>query len=351
MGPDVKRDALGRIFKIEKQLGRGDEFEIISHFSDGGLRVARFHHEECDGFGALLKESRAWSGAELVIPLFRWKARTQVSRRISGVLGFLSDVLPSKTRWKHLDETSVYSPRHLAWMVLSRESTQQLIQSARSRKVSLNSLLMFVFNDVIARVLLNDRETRLRWLFPVNMRMNIAEANSTANHTSSIGLSFARADSIERIDASLKLALNPWRALLTHRLAHLVARLTDRALIWLAKKRGTTNFWIGSFSNLGVWNFPAADAEPRWPIALSIAPPAGSPCFPVGVGVITWQGHLSVSLRLHPALVRGDEPLSDEILTAVSERLSQLVSQQLTFERSSIRGFGRSSKTSASPHL
>jgi hypothetical protein len=331
MGVYVKRDSLGKIFRVEKRLGRGDEFEIISHFANDEVHLSRFHHEHCDGLGALSIESARWSGGLLDIPLFRLKSSSLSSEFLDGLRGFFDDFSPSTTHWKNLDPTAPYTPRHLAWRVFSNSSTLDLLRLAKSHKVSLNSLLLGAVNAAVAQLLLVESQTECRWLVPVNMRMTALQAQSTANHTSSVGVRMGRDESLQRIDATLRKSLNPWRVRCAHGLTQLISGLSEDVLYKLAKKRGEKNFWIGSFSNLGIWNFPDSESWERWPLALSIAPPAGTPCFPVGVGIITWQGKLSVSVRLHAGLVSNNPRLPEKLLEAVCDHLCEFGVVRINF--------------------
>ncbi|MEY2987063.1 MAG: hypothetical protein RJB13_584, partial [Pseudomonadota bacterium] len=142
MGVYVKRDSLGKVFRVEKRLGRGDEFEIITHFSNDEVHYSRFHHEHCDGLGALLIESSRWSGGRLEIPLFRLQQSSLSAGFVRGLRGFFEDFLPSKTCWKELNAAAPYTSQHLAWKILSNSSTDDLLRLAKSQKVSLNSLLL-----------------------------------------------------------------------------------------------------------------------------------------------------------------------------------------------------------------
>ena len=323
MGVHVKQDALGKIFRVEKRLGRGDEFEIISHFLNGDRKVSRYRHETCDGLGALLLESSRWSSVPIAIPTFRMKKRCDLLSFMRGVVGFFEDFSPSKTLWKHLEVNAPYTSQHLAWRVFSERSTEDLLKYAKAKNVSLNSVLLAAVSSAVGSLLLKDSQTECRWLIPVNMRMSPSEALNSANHTSSVGVRFCRDVSLTELDATLKKSLNPWRVLFAYRLAAALSRLSEDVLFKLAKKRGEHNFWIGSFSNLGMWNAGITAENEHFPAAISIAPPAGTPCFPVGVGIITWQGRLSISVRLHSGLVPTHSRLPEELLDEVNHQLRE----------------------------
>jgi hypothetical protein len=332
----MNSDSLGKIFRVEKRLGRGDIFEVISHFPDGTHTASEYHHEYYDGMGAILNESEQWSGSRLTLPRFNLKTAVEPSYLLSGLAGLKDDLTPSKTRWKSLSPSEAYTPRHLAWRYFSAHDTQELLFAARSEKISMNTLLLAAASRIIAQELLSPDEDQLRWLIPVNMRRNSGDLLSKRNHTSSVGMRFSKTATMNEIDRIYRQALNGWRALSGDSLARIVASLGEDTLYRLAKHRGGRNFWIGSFSNLGVWNFPEAADAPHWPRAVSIAPPAGTPCFPVGIGIMTWQGRLSFSLRLHAALIQPENTgLQERILDKIIDFLSVPLNKTLTPEGSS----------------
>lgn len=318
----MKSDSLGLIFKVEKRLGRGDLFELISHFSDGSKTESVFAHEFHDGMGALKIESQKWSGAEISLPYFQLKTAASLPQILHGLRGLKDDMTPSVTRWKSLDKNAPYSPNHLAWRVFSNEATQRILQTARSQKVSLNTLLLYFGNKVISEKLFAEEQSECRWLIPVNMRRPQDGANLTRNCTSSVGLRFHRDSSAKQIEIEYRASINKWRALAANALAHAAARLGEERLFRLARMRGERNNWIGSFSNLGVWNFPSVQSSDHWPTAVSVAPPAGTPCFPIGIGLLTWQGNLSISLRVHSGLIGNSLQLPEELLSEIVSQVS-----------------------------
>jgi NRPS condensation-like uncharacterized protein len=331
----MTKDPLGKIFRVEKKLGRGDLFEFISFFPNGTRTVQVFHHESFDGMGALLTESKKWTGANITVPLFNLKTHPSFIQILEGLRGLIKDMTPSITHWNHLNKDAKYSPEHLAWRVFSAEATQKILSVAREQKVSLNTLLLYVFNATVADNLLSPQQKDCRWLIPVNMRRTEPERVFTGNRTSSVGLWFERDATLSDIESEYRKSLNKWRALAANTLAKASSFLSERVLYRLARRRGENNFWIGSFTNLGVWSFPMITDCQNWPIALSVCPPAGTPCFPIGAGIVTWQGHLSVSLRLNAGLISDNQALPEDLLDELTNRLSGMVKSSLETIRSS----------------
>ncbi|NBO39341.1 hypothetical protein EBU99_12245 [bacterium] len=321
----MKHDSLGLIFKVEKRLGRGDIFEINSYFADGTYEQRKFHHESFDGMGALLEISEQWSGDEFRIPSFNLHSPVSFSSIRAGILGLIEDLRPSQTQWKQFQANATYTPEHVGWRIFSQPSSQLLREHARKNKVSLTVFLLWLVNTVAAEHLLAESQQLCRWLLPVNMRKSTLECLSKQNHTSSVGLQFSRSDTLAELERTYRHSLNKWRALATQSIAELSAGLGENNLYRLARLRGERNSWMGSFSNLGVWNFANARHNDHWPIAIAIAPPAGTPCFPIGIGVITWQGHLSLSLRVHAALVGQNHQLPETLLSSIVEAIAKVM--------------------------
>jgi hypothetical protein len=324
----MKRDSLGLIFKVEKKLGRGDIFEIIADFPDGSQQVTRFHHENHDGLGALLECSKQWSGAALHLPQFNLKVKNSGAQLPAALHGFWEDLKPRTTIWKSIQPQTAYSPAHLARCVFSKTETQKVVAFAREQKVSVPVFLLWHMNAVVSTYLLNPEQMDCHWLLPVNMRRGHHETGCTINRTSSVGLHFQRTDSMQNLSDIYQNSLNPWHARANETLAHAAALLGEKTLLKLARARGVRNTWIGSFTNLGIWNFPQLPASAHWPESISVAPPAGTPCFPVGVGMVTWQGRLALSLRLHAALCTQEPTLPEKLLKDMASRCVNFSSVQ-----------------------
>ena len=325
-------NALGKIFKVEKQLGRGDQFEIFAAFSKKATEEHIFHHEECDGLGALLRLSRKWQETEMPLPGLKLKLKKETLW--PGLTGLFKDLKPHKTLWKELQTGAEYTPQFLARRVVSKSSTATLLATAAQKKMNLNTLLLWCINQVVCEQLLQEQQQLCHWLLPVNTRRSRFLQCDT-NHTSSIGLHFEKSLSIQELFENYKKTVNPWQALGNEKLTELLGHLSEKNLLALARLRGSKNSWIGSFSNLGRWDFPEKKHAEDWPIHISIAPPAGTPCFPVGVGVITWQGHLSISLRLHAGLCTSNIDMPDLILNAMMKTLEDVVQAPLSLIDSS----------------
>jgi NRPS condensation-like uncharacterized protein len=330
----MSKDALGKIFKVEKMLGRGDNIDFIFHYKNKSDVIKSSHHADYDGLGALY--SGLAEEHQYFLPLPKRSLRIKgFWDMLAGLYGMLSDFTPSIVKWKKIEVNAKYDPRFRSWRVLSQPSTKALVGHLKSRNLSLNVYLLFLLNRVLQEKLIDSDETLFRWLFPVNMRETDADQADTSNHTSSIGLAIYKGDEVAEVQRMYERSVLGSRALATHFLAKVLASLPEKLLLKLAMLRGKKNMWVGTFSNVGRWDVEEFIVSKGLPEAISISPPAGTPCFPVGVGVITWGGQLSICMRLHPSIVFEDK-IEEKILSEFIDGLRKESGIDLELSRTSL---------------
>lgn len=330
-----RKNSLGLIFKVDKQVGRGDVIDIISDFSDGSVLKKQYHHEFCDGLGALLLSAQEWSGSSLVLPSRRIRLTPSLSQCVAGFQGFFEDLAPHVTKWKVFDSSQPYSPNHIARRVFSHASSELILQTAKAKGVSVNALMLWHLNSVISKNLMCPEQSSCHWVVPVNMRRARGEELRIENRISSVGLHFSKDWDVKKLADLYSAKLNPIHAFANEFLTELLALLGEEKLLKLAQTRGNSNSWTGIFTNLGQWDFPDLPQLHRWPEAVSITPPGGTPVLPIGAGIMTWRGHLSVSIRLHPALSAHDPQLPDALLDGVKNSLEQAIGKSISLLRES----------------
>ena len=72
----------------------------------------------------------------------------------------------------------------------------------------------------------------------------------------------------------------------------------------LSLNSAMTSFWFGTFSNMGEWPLP--DTDKREGVDTSneawLCTPPGTRNYPLSIGVITWYGKLSITLKVHSSI-------------------------------------------------
>ncbi|NBW82247.1 hypothetical protein EBR21_10890 [bacterium] len=325
-----KKNALGLIFKVDKQVGRGDVIDIISDFQNGVMVKKQYQHEFCDGLGALLLTASEWPSLGLSLPSRRVRVTNPLTQLLPGIRGFLQDLSQHETKWRHFDPLEKYHPDFSARRVFSHQSSQRILQAAKRQNISLTAFMLWHLNSVISENLMLPEQKKSHWVLPINMRRQKGEELRIENRISSVGLHFDKDLGAEELGALYSATLNPVHAFANEILTEILAMLGERRLLELARSRGKANSWTGIFTNLGQWDFPDSPQLDHWPLAVSITPPGGTPVLPIGAGIMSWRGHLSLSLRLHPALAAKQPELPDRLLDAARRSIENSVGDKTT---------------------
>lgn len=203
-------------------------------------------------------------------------------------------------------EQTVNAPQAVAWHVFSEEQTKDIIRASSTKNVTVNSLLLRHLTAAI-RPALNDPESSVPWMVPVNLRGKVVQEGDTGNHSSYVAVAVDSEDSVQKIHREIYEKIRRgehwanWKAYeLTRSLPHRIKKHlieTNRAMI---------QWNIGSFSNLGVWDPDKKIQDSFCSVPWVFAPPVLR-CQLIGAGCITFQGQLGIMLQSHPALTVSEQ--------------------------------------------
>jgi hypothetical protein len=176
--------------------------------------------------------------------------------------------------------------------VFDVSGTRRLADVAAAKGVSVNSLLLAALGRAGAAQL---QSGPALWMIPVNMRGPVNLARETANHTSYLQIATGAEATAQDVHHQIKTKLGNnehWGAWLFTNCGRLVRLAGMKYLFNRELSRTGGRPWTGAFSNLGTW-----DNCGRW----SVCPPVAKTC-PVGVGVVTCDGCLSLTIDAHPSI-------------------------------------------------
>jgi hypothetical protein len=264
-------------------------------------------HRSFDGIGGFAHLLRASGEPVPILPTLREPKLPSIWRRAVALLRVLLAKRSATTRWKKQDKawkltgTTAQldvSPVALSCVCLSREKTAALLEAARERGVSLNTLLLWTLGRSLRPELAGATDTQV-WLIPVNMRGPVWVTPATGNHSSfiepALGSDTSITDLHRQITASLK-RLDHWGIWHQLNIVSRFGRRVIRKVVEGNEKAGRV--WVGCLSNLGRWesqNPGASKAE--W----FFAPPT-TKADPFTVGAVTWDGRLSLTLQTHTSM-------------------------------------------------
>jgi NRPS condensation-like uncharacterized protein len=211
-----------------------------------------------------------------------------------------------RVKWARLEQgdepgDSSQPPRAVAWHVFDEGATTQIRRVCRRTGVTVNSFLLKHLTKAI-RPFLEDQSSVVPWMIPINIRGKVDRGRDTDVHTSYVGVKVRSYETLHDIHRNVYAALNTgehwanWRMYMLGR--YTTARM--RSFI-VAKELGTSQWNLGSFSNLGDWDPEKRITVPDCQGAWLFCPPVFK-CQLVAAGCVTFQNRLSLTMQAHCSL-------------------------------------------------
>ncbi len=262
--------------------------------SNGEVQWFNVSHCECDGIGGFARLLRE-RGAKIpklpetkhpcrgiFLPL--WKLLR--NRDNSNTSAMRSDWLPATPT-----ETNI--PENIAWHLFTKDQTQAIVERCREQQVTVNSYLLHCLDQSI-RPEIRSPEKKIPWVVPVNLRGDIRYADDTQNHVSCVEVRIGANDTTQTIHRQILQRLERGEHRANFLLLTIGGILNHRAKVkFLTKDRTEPAGNIGSFSNLGVWNFDEKTTdEDGW----IFCPPVVTGQR-LGAGCVTFQGRLGIATQ------------------------------------------------------
>ena len=258
-------------------------------------------HAGYDGLGwfaTLVRQQQA--DASIAIPRMNETKRPSWVSQAAALLRLMARKPQPAAMWNTWDADWQAPPGKAkagtatATHVFDASGTRRLTGIAAAKGVSINSLLLAALGRAGAAQLQGGTAV---WMVPVNMRGPVSLPRETANHTSYLQIATAAEATAESVHNQIKGKLGNnehWGAWLFTNCGRLVRLAGMRYLFNRELSRTNGRPWTGAFSNLGAW-----DNCGQW----SVCPPVAKTC-PLGVGVVTCDGCLSLTIDAHPSIAR-----------------------------------------------
>ncbi len=261
-------------------------------------------HADYDGIGWFADNLRRRGGALDCLPTIRHPAEPSKLSFLRILPHYLKPRRPLK--WKTLGRGPTTSkcsspPPAVAWHLFDEESTIQIRRVCRNMQVTMNSFLLKHLTKAI-RLFLEDQSAAVPWMIPINVRGKIKMARETANATSYVRIEVQSYETMHDIHRNIYAALcrgEHWANWQCYQMGRFTTAGLRKFII--SKGLGTPQWNIGAFSNMGDWDpnkkFTNPDCLGGW----LVAPPVLR-FQQVGVGCLTFQNRLSLTIQTHPDL-------------------------------------------------
>lgn len=266
-----------------------------------------FSHAEMDGIGAFHKYF-----PKLNIPIEKSSSRALGRpswwRFPQLFYHGLTQLKTSPIDWIERNQTLKANDLHdFSWLVLTERETQLFNERLASLPFGQNGYLLSLCNNILLKKLVNLEKKSIlgNWLFPVNMRGGLSGQNTIGNRSSGIVIpSRVGTDALEfhRLIKEKLTLEEHWSIWWLHQTSRF---LGQRGVDFISRKTGNKTFYLGTFSNMGSW--PNVTDQQYQDDDAWICTPPGTPNFPISIGILTWCGRLSLTLKIHPSICRNQK--------------------------------------------
>ncbi len=221
-------------------------------------------------------------------------------------------ILPSylrprhRLKWRPLECSSTAHngsepPPAVAWHLFDEEATTQIRHVCRKVQVTMNSFLLKHLTKAI-RPFLEDQSSAVPWMIPVNVRGKVKEVRDTANYTSYVRIEVQSYETMHDIHRNIYTELcrgEHWAHWQAYQLGRFLTAGMRKYLITTELAMPQWN--LGAFSNMGDWDPNKEITQPGCLGGWLVCPPVLR-FQQVGVGCLTFQNRLSLTIQTHPEL-------------------------------------------------
>ncbi len=319
--PSAAPDPIRPWFDTLESMGEfvGIRFGKVSPV-DGSVEWFFLSHSEYDGIGGFVHLLRERGARITELP----KITHPGAVSWWPFVRFLPTMLkPRKVlKWRRQKQGAAVEgnvpPPSVAHHVFTEQESQEIRRAARQAEVTVNSLLLKYLDRAI-RPALEDPTQALPWMVPVNLRGKVAQPVDTGNHSSYVPVRIYASEGAKEVQNHIYSALARGEHIATWQ-GFAASRTTSVAMKkkLILANRATSQWSVGGFSNLGVWDpdcrIDAPDCLGDW----LFAPPVLRFQM-VGAGCVTFQGRLSLTLQVHPELTTSPEVAAEWLRAWIRE--------------------------------
>ncbi len=284
---------------IIASLGRG----VFLDVQTGQVRPCEYHdfsHIEHDGMTALNATFKKLGNRNE-----NWTTLKRIKNYslLSSARSLLSASKVTRKRnavWQKFDRNLRAQLHDYGSIAFTQQETTAILKSCAERNLVPYHIAAIEL-DRCARQLLADANEETKWLFPVNMRTSIGEAAKVANQVSFIPLVLSGSTNGTTLKKQIREHFENdvhWGNWCLHHVGRIFGEKAVRVLSHSASQK---SFWMGTISDLGTWttdsSYQFLAEDEIW-----FCVPPGSANYPLGFTLLTVNGRLSLSLKVHPSI-------------------------------------------------
>ena len=297
------KDWIAKWYIVAKERGSNTNALIgRKNHETNELEEFYFCHSKHDGMGFMLDHFER-NNIKLKKSLnAKFKEAPSLIKNFFKIYKGLTQVQVNKVPWIDFDikrSQKINPQRHTIYFTESE--TKRIHSYIRTSKTSENAFLLKEISNFLLPIL--KKESQAKWLFPINMRGNITRHNPQQNISSGIYLNFNNVETYKSIKNKIKTGFINKDHWVNWWCFHISIFLTKNIMKKISLKSSKNSFFLGSFTNMGRWTQEDIEsAEDLNKYSYIVAPP-GTPNYPLGIGVFTWFGRLTITIKIHPSIL------------------------------------------------
>ena len=323
MKTKVEKDWIGLWYEVAKERGINDLFTFgIADTESNNITWHDYSHSKYDGIGALALIMKKRGITIENLPQIRKADKLSFWKKTKIIYNSISNHGSQKIKWKFFDETKPFKDIHdIGWFIFGEDETKAFQHYLKNNKLSENTFIMSIVSSIILTELAEEGSEGM-WLFPVNMRGLVERSDPLSNHSSGVLIKVSSQSKPNDIRLQIKRELGKMVHLGNWWLLHIGKIIGLKGMKYLSEKSNNASFRIGSFSNLGNWDFSNYPQVPNTEAWLPLPP--GTPNHPVGLGFMTWNNKFSMILKIHPSITINDK-IQLELIKKIKDKILSLI--------------------------
>lgn len=320
----AQQDHVGKWFEQRRKLGVSDTIYWARYTPEtDGIKMHEFQHANGDGM-SIMKYMLSELGYEHVeIPTCKElgiPSKQQLKKIKANIRPH-----PKKMNWLFWQADRQIENNSINTFLFNRDETARIRQRARDLNIPLTALVFSALNVCAAEKLMHANQ-EYTWFYPVNLRGAVQYGSPYANYSSGFYLSLNKDVSVHDLQQRIRKKLKSGEHWVNWQQANITKYLPGIAIRWIYRFISKRYFYAGNFSAMGDW-LSAEDGtsiqsvqdenitKERW---FCSAP--GTKNYPISACMLTWNDQLTITLKLHPSIVR-DKHTSIETICAWGENL------------------------------
>jgi hypothetical protein len=314
-------DYVGIYHNLIKELGDHEFCDMRTGFLDiqeNKIKWSSYDHGEFDGQGCIADFSRKNGFPSM--PMYQGYDKKPPSflPKLKYISRAMWPPMYEKTKWIKEYPANKKSKSKIAYAFLTKKETKDAVEKAKKHKTTIGRLLFWALNETVSKKYIKKR-SKYYWLIPIDLRGSLNTPNDTVNHISRALVPCKHAINIQELNKRLMNELESNKYWGNYYLGKsFIDLLGIKGAKFLFRQTESTERFAGSFTILKEYPIKHPD-NPYINDNLQLFFCGGnSKVMPVNCACITWNGRISITLRIHPSLCPEQSMIDDDLNTMLN---------------------------------